>query len=159
MCEISPLTLLPDVDGYEPFERSFDFSKSKNLQELSFGFRTGWKEGGLPWIPMALSTLRRATSPRLSTIRLDFTGAAIANRPIENLIKNMGDDLRRIANEVARIQREFDGAVNFAVLLDPVFEVVLDTLNVRFRLWGDRDIVVMLIHLLRPFQILRDLNR
>ena len=113
---------------------------------MTFGFRVGWKEGGLPWIPLALSTLRPATSPQLSAIQLYFACPSVANRSVKALIEDMGGDLRRIANEVARIEREFEGAVNFTVLLDPVFEVVLKRLNVSFRLWSRRDLVVMLIH-------------
>jgi len=88
---------------------------------------------GLPWIPMALSTLRPTTSPHLSTIRLDFAGAIIGSRHVETSIRDMGDDLRRLADEATRIEREFEGAVNLTVLRDSRFEVVFDTLNVRFR--------------------------
>jgi len=94
----------------------------------------GWEEGGLPWIPMALSTLRPATSPRLSSIRLNFAGSPIINKSIETLIEDMGNDLLRIVDEVARIDHEFEGAVNLTVVPDSKFEVVLKTLNVRFRL-------------------------
>ena len=52
------------------FQRSFDFSKFRNLQELDL--RVSWMGGGLLWIPGALSTLKPATSPRLSTIQLSF---------------------------------------------------------------------------------------
>jgi len=128
------LTQFPDVDGCETFGQSFDFSKSPNLQEVSFGFEVGWKEGGIFWIPMALLTLRPATSPRLSVIRLDFAAPHIVNPPIGALVEDMGNDLRRIAEEVARIEHEFEGAVNFTLALDSKFEVVLDTLNVRFHL-------------------------
>ena len=87
-----------------------------------------WVGGGLLWIPLALSTLKPATSPRLSDLKLNFTHAA-ANRTV---IKNAGNDLRRIADEVTRIEREFEGVVNVVVLRDPWFEAALDTLNVRF---------------------------
>jgi len=125
---------IPDVDGCETFEQSFDFSKFPNLQEVNFGFRIGWKGGGLPWIPMALSTLRAATSPRLSAIRLEFAGSSVVNQPIETLMEDMGNDFLRTADEVSRIDREFEGAVNFTVAPDWKVGVVLDTLNVRFRL-------------------------
>ena len=81
---------------------------------------------------MALSTFKPATSSRLSTIRLDFARSPIVHRPIEILLKDTSDDLRWVANEVARIEREFGGAVNVDVRRDPGFEMVLSTLNVRF---------------------------
>ena len=43
----------------------------------------------------------------------------------------MADDLLRIADEIARIERDFGGAVNFTVVPDLQFRVVLDTLDVR----------------------------
>ena len=86
---------------------------------------------------MALSTLRPTTSPRLSVIRLRFAGPPV-DLPIKTLIKDTANDLRRVAGEVARIEREFEGAVNFTVLRDSVFETVLCALNVRIRFswWG-----------------------
>jgi len=45
----------------------------------------------------------------------------------------MANDLRRISDEIARIEREFKGAVNFTVLRDSEFGVALDALGVRFR--------------------------
>ena len=99
---------------------------------MNLGFRIGWR-GGVPWIHTALSTLRPATSPCLSSIRLDFSCSHYFDPAIETLIGNMGNDLRLIADEVSRIEREFEGAVNLTVLRDPKFELVLDTLNVRFR--------------------------
>ena len=44
----------------------------------------------------------------------------------------MSDDLRCIEAEIARIEREFEGAVGFAVVPGSKFRVVLDSLNVRF---------------------------
>jgi len=81
---------------------------------------------------MALSTLRPATSPRLTSIQLDFAGSIINDLPVELLIQDTGNDLRQVADEVARIEREFEGAVNFTVGSDSIFKVVLDTLSVRF---------------------------
>ena len=129
--------LSPNVGGCEAFERSFDFSKLQNLQEVDF--RVGWTGGSLLWIPMALSTLRPATSPRLSTIRLDFSRPSTATRSVESAIEITGNNLRQVADEIARIEREFEGAVNLTVFRDPVFEAVSDTLNVRFRLCGVDD--------------------
>ena len=48
----------------------------------------------------------------------------------------MADDLRQVVDEVARIEREFEGEVSLTVTRDSIFTVVSDTLNVRFNLWG-----------------------
>ena len=80
---------------------------------------------------MALSTLRPATSPRLSTIRLDFSRPSTATRSVESAIEITGNNLRQVADEIARIEREFEGAVNLTVFRDPVFEAVSDTLKSR----------------------------
>ena len=131
------VTRFPDVDRRETYERSFDFSKSPNLQEVTLVCGVfGYTRGGLPWFPMALSTLEPTTSPRLSTIRLDFTCSSYFTGSAETLIEDMGDDLRRVADEVSRIKREFEGAVSLTTLRDSKFEVVLDRLNVRFRFVG-----------------------
>ena len=92
----------------------------------------GWINAGLPLIPGALSTLRPTTSPRLSTVRFEFTCEPTTAQPIEILIDEVGDYLRQVAHEVARIEDEFEGVVNFNVVPDPKFEMVLGTLNVRF---------------------------
>ena len=130
------LTPFPDVAGFEILEQSFNFSSLQNLREVNFGITVNWSEGALPWIHMALSTLRSATSPHLSTIRLDFGHSYIPDRSIEPMTQDMGNDLRRIADEVTRIESEFDGAVDLTVVSDPGFAVVLDTLNVRFYFCG-----------------------
>jgi len=83
---------------------------------------------------MALSTIKPATSPRLSTVKLDI--CSLTGEPIETVIAEAGNDLRRIADEIARIEREFEGAVNFIVALDSRFKAALDSLNVRFRFVG-----------------------
>ena len=134
MREILTLPLSPDVDHCETFERSFDFSKFPNLQEVGFG--AGWVGGSLLWIHAALSTLRPATSPRLSTIQLNFTCAPTSDRSVEAVIECVGNDLRRIADEVTRIEHEFKGAVKVIVLQDPWFKPALDSLNVKSRFCG-----------------------
>ena len=96
--------------------------------------------GGLFWIPEVLSTLRPATSPRLSVIKLNFTTGCTINESVEAVIKqDAGNDLRRVTDEVARIEREFTGAVRVNVGLDSSFEVVSDALNVRIRFCGVGD--------------------
>ena len=121
-----------DTNLRHTLERSFDFSKFPNVQDVTFCFWDSFVDGGVPWIPMALSTLRAATSPRLSVIRLDFHSST--SKPPEPTI--IDSDLRRIADEVARIQREFEGAVKFTVLRDAGFQVGLDAFNVRFGFVG-----------------------
>ena len=128
------LTLPPDVGGREAFRRSFDFSKFPNLQEVVF--EVGWMGGGIPWIPSALSTLKPVTSPCLSVIRLNFFVLSLAIHPVEAFIEDIGNDLRWVADEVTRIECEFEGAVYSNVLRDPGFEVVLNALDVRFRFCG-----------------------
>ena len=121
--------LLLDADGQEPYERSLDFSKLPNLEEVHFGIK--WMSGGLLWIPTALSTIRPATSPRLSVIKLNFVRQPSTNRSVQVMIEDTGNDLRKVADEVARIEREFSGTLSLTVHRDPAFEVVSDTLNVR----------------------------
>ena len=48
----------------------------------------------------------------------------------------MADYLCRVADEVARFEREFEGEVSLTVTRDLIFTVVSDTLNVRFNPWG-----------------------
>jgi len=127
----------PDLDGHESFDRSFDFSGFPSLQEVNFVSTVGWTGGGLPWIPPALSTLRPTTSPRLSAIRLNFASPSTA-LPIKTLVKDTRCDLRQVADEIARIESEFEGVVNVTVLRDSMFEAVLCALNVRSRLSGWR---------------------
>ena len=89
---------------------------------------------------MALSTLRPVTSPCLSTVRLDFARSLLVDRTVESLIEGTANDLRRVADEVARIEREFEGAVRLTTVRDTVFGKVLDTLKVRFHICGIDDI-------------------
>lgn len=121
----------PGVDERVGFEQSFDFSKFPSLQEVEFA--VGWMNGGLAWIPRALSTIEPATSPRLSTVQLNFTRPpTAARRPVEALIVSAGKDLRWVTGEVARIKREFEGVVYLAVHWDPLFKAAFDAVKVRF---------------------------
>jgi len=137
MCEVPTLTQFFNAAGGKDLGRSFDFSKFPNLQEVKLGFRSGLTGGGLFWIPMALSTFRPATSPCLSAIRLDFARSPIVHRPINILIQDASSDLQWVANEVARIKREFEGEVKLIVRRDSGFGIVLDTLNVRLNFCGE----------------------
>jgi len=64
--------------------------------------------------------------------RLDFCGTR-ADPPVEFLTEVMDHDLRRIADEVARIEREFGGVVKFTMIRYRKFGAVLDRLGVWFR--------------------------
>lgn len=67
---------------------------------------------------MALSTLRPATSPHLSTIKVILHGLPSAARPTGVFAEEAGDDLQRVTDEVTRIDQEFGGAVNLIVPQD-----------------------------------------
>ena len=86
--------------------------------------------GGLLWVSTALSTVRPATSPHLSTIKLDLVRQPNANGPVVVMITDTGKDLSKVPDEVSRIKREFMGVPDLTVLLDPAFGVVSDILDV-----------------------------
>ena len=119
---VRTLTLLPDGDpNSEAFERSFDFSKFTKLREVNFTqVVCQMRSRVIPWIPMALSTLNPTTSPHISSLRLNFIGPPTRLRPGFS-IEDMGDALRQIADQVARIEQEFEGVVNCTVIRDPRF--------------------------------------
>ena len=85
---------------------------------------------------MALSTIKPATSPRLSTVRVDLIRSHATIRSAEYLIEDTRDDLQWVAGEAIRIEREFEGAVELNVSRDSAFKVALDALNVRARFRG-----------------------
>ena len=72
-------------------------------------------------------------------IKLYLTHTCRTNRSAEAVIGAAGNDLRQVADEVARIEREFKGAVGVNVDLDSLFEVVSDALKVRIHLCGMDD--------------------
>ena len=94
---------------------------------------------------MALSTLRPATSPCLSTIPLDFVYMPVY-RPVETLVEKMGNDLRWATDEFNWIEREFEGGVKLTVIRGPGYETLLDTLNVRFCFRGADGIALIRFH-------------
>jgi len=65
---------------------------------------------------MTLSTLKPATSPHLSTIQLDFSCSPGVTRSVEASIQEVGNDLQRVADEVTRIEREFEGTVSLTAV-------------------------------------------
>ena len=122
--------MLPSVDGWEPFERSFDFSEFPRLQAVTFGLHLAY--GPLHYIPVALSTLKSSTSPHLSYVHLRLTGPTHPNFTSGNWnLENMGDGVPRIAEEFSRIEREYEGVVDLRAFRGAGFERY-DTLNVRF---------------------------
>ena len=78
-----------------------------------------------------LSMIKHSTSLRLPVIKLDFVRPPATK---QSLAESAGDDLQWVAEEVARIEREFEGVANLTVLRDTPFQVVLDALNVRLLL-------------------------
>jgi len=111
----------------EALERSFNFSKFPKLKEVNFSLWVSRVGGGIPWIPMVLSTLSPITSPHLSSLQIGFFSSPPNLLP--EISEDMSNDLQRIADQVARIEREFEGAVNSTVIRDPNFESVL---KIRF---------------------------
>ena len=99
-------------------------------------FGVHWVGGSLLWIPIAFSTLGPSTSPRLSVIRLELARSPAVYIPIESLLRALGDDLRRVADELTRIEHEFGGVVNLTVVRGLGFKEASDKLNVRFRFSG-----------------------
>ena len=123
--------LYPDPDGPETLERSIDFSKLPNLQEVNLVFKLAG--GGPPRIPVAFSTLRPATTPRLSTVRLEFAYEPTLAHLIEIVVEEVISYIELVPCEIARIEHEFEGAVDFTVAVDSEFEAVLGDIDVRFR--------------------------
>ena len=113
----------PDSDSNEEPERTFDFSKFPNLQEVTIGVR--WISGGLLWISAALSTINPTTSPPLSTFKLDISGRPPRFAPVHHK-EQFENDLRLIDERVVQIERDFIGMANFTVSFrHPGFEVGL----------------------------------
>jgi len=97
---------------------------------VTFGLLLAY--GSLYYIPMALSTLKPSTSPHLSYVQLRLTGPTHPHYTSENWnLENMGDGVPRIAEELTRIEREYEGVVDLRVFRGAGFERY-DTLNVRF---------------------------
>ena len=112
---------------------------------------THWNHGPpLHYIPVALSTLKPATSPQLSYICLDFSG------PTDTSLSHsfsasvdpeyLRNDLRWITDEFTRIEREYGGAVDLVVSRTGSF-VQLDTSNVRVSFsWGGFNVMTLSVH-------------
>ena len=88
--------------------------------------------GSVHYIPVALSTLKPSTSPHLSDVQFRLTGLTHPRYTSENWnLENMGDDVPQIAEELTRIEREYEGVADLRVFRGAGFERY-DTLNVRF---------------------------
>lgn len=87
-------------------DRPFDFAKCRNLKEVALTLNSA--STSLPWFYMTLSTIKSSTTPHLSVLHLDL--------PQPNRIADwrilFADDLRLLDEEIARVRREFGGAVN-----------------------------------------------
>ena len=123
--QVLALTPPPGVGpDREVLERSFDFSEFPKLEEVNFSHLISEMSLGLLWIPMVLSTLSPTTSPHLTSLQLTFLGSPSDLPP--TFFEDLGDDPQRIADQVIRIEREFEGAVKSMVIRDPKFESVLE---------------------------------
>ena len=89
-----------------------------------------WAAGDLLWIPAALSTIKPATSSRLSIIQLKLGGRSLRYLPEDQRERLVGD-LRLIEKELARIEREFMGVLDLTVTRYPGFEVGDFSSNIR----------------------------
>lgn len=87
---------------------------------------------GPPRIPVDLSTLRLTTSPRLSSVRLEFACVPSAVPSVEIVAEEMINYAEQAADYIARIKREFGEAVNFTVAIDSKIEAVLGRIDVSF---------------------------
>ena len=93
--------------------------------------RLRWIRGSSHWIPAALSTLERVTSPFLSILQLGFTGPPADVPILETSIRELNNDLMRTAEEVTRIRCAYDEGIYVIVLRDQWFKEVLDTLKIK----------------------------
>jgi len=107
-----------DHCGHEVLDQSFDFAKFPNLKEVKFNIN--WAAGDLLWIPAALSTIKPATSPRLSIIQLKLGGRSLRYIP-EDPRERLVGDLQLIEKELTRIGREFMGVLDLIVTRYPGF--------------------------------------
>ena len=127
------LTLTPffGPGDQESLNRSFNFTKLPNIQEVTFTVRQ--IHGDILWTHKALSTLMLSTSPRLSAVRLK-----LGTKPPEDSsihVRELPDRvIRPIEEQVARIELEFMGAVDVTVQRCPKFEVGAPTFSLHLLL-------------------------
>ena len=132
---IGTLTLFTSVGGQESLQRSFDVSKFPRLRTVTLCLRWTWTQGPLHYIQTAFSTLKPSTSPHISHVHLRFTGPTYLTyylSPETSDLENLGNEpLPRIADELSRIERGYEGAVWLSVFRSMEFRR-LDRLDVRF---------------------------
>ena len=75
----------------------------------------GWTAEGLLWITVALPIFEHASFPRLSPLQLKFVASSTTTHSVKPSIRDTDSDLRWAVDEVARIERGFEGAVNITV--------------------------------------------
>ena len=96
---------------------TLDFSHHRSLGRLSFSLLSGFVS--CRWLSAALSTIKPAKSPRLSTITLYLHRHAPPARLISETA--LGDttmkDLRDVGTEVKRIRDESGGKVRIEVVI------------------------------------------
>ena len=104
--------MVPEKNAY-----TFDFSHHKNLEHLSFSLLSNFTS--CRWLYVALSTVKPANLPRLSTITLYLYRHVPPARIVSETV--LGDttmkDLRDVGTEVKRIRDESGGRVKFEVVI------------------------------------------
>ena len=123
-----------DSDSDQGINQFFDFTKFPNLQETSLGIR--WSSGSLLWFSTSLSTLEPSTSPRLSAIRVSISGRYPGPSTLARMREELGNDLRLIEDQAARIEREFMGVASFTYYRQPLFSVSSPGFSLRLFLTG-----------------------
>ena len=65
--------------------------------------------GGLLWITTALSTLKPATSPCLSTVHVQYLHPSDFDEALDAMAEDLENDIPPVMDEVIRIRHEFGG--------------------------------------------------
>lgn len=101
-------------------DTTFDFSKSPNLQNVTFAVH--WFNGDVRWIPVALSTLQSTSSPQLRQIHLEFNYRGPAHTgPGTAALDGLAHELGWAADEFIRIESQYEGSVKITVDMDATF--------------------------------------
>ena len=128
MYEALALTPFVGPGDHESLNRSFNFTKLPNIQEVTFTVRR--IHGDILWIHKALSTLKPSTSPRLSAVRLKLGSKPPEDSPVH--VRELPDRvIRPIEEQVARIELEYTGTVDVTVQRYPRLEVGVPTFSVH----------------------------
>ena len=127
ICKMLVLISYSILVGHEGLDRTFDFMKSPNLEELKFEIRLTARD--LHWISEAISTLKPTTSPRLSTLRLTTSYRLPEDLMPDHLKEHLGN-VTQLVEEVARVEREFMGAVKVTVPWRPEVPVLVSPISI-----------------------------